>query len=209
MPQWKTLLGDKNIPDYREHNFGYLLYYKQRLFGNATNPFHLPTLQLARFTELSKFIHKLYRKLNGIASKLGTVGPLLYVTGQLFFFSVHKCHQSEPGEQAAQQHVISEMQDRKKRIWFQIIFAPCFVSPSSSFSREVENCAPSSEAKGLQRISNIRSTLQNEGKTKHLFYFVFWKQSNCSANIFHVSQEEAVTPCPGWGERASRLNYKC
>lgn len=95
------------------------------------------------------------------------------MTGQLFFFLVPKRHQSEPGEQAAQQHVISETQDRKKRIWVQIIFAPCFVSPSSSFSREeVENCAPSSEAKGLQRISNIRSILQNESKTKILLCFL-------------------------------------
>lgn len=69
--------------------------------------------RLTRFTELAKFTHKHYSKLYCIASKLGAVGPLLYVAEQLLYFSVRQRHQSGPGEEAAQRHIISETQDRK------------------------------------------------------------------------------------------------
>lgn len=57
-------------------NFRYLLHYKHCLFGNAKKTLHLPTPQLARFTELLKFNPKHSGKVNCTTSKLGTVGPI-------------------------------------------------------------------------------------------------------------------------------------
>lgn len=166
------LQGARNDSDYSEctthPDFQCLLRFKHWLFGGSTKSLHLPTPQ-SLWALLSWPYPKQRGKLRCLTYNFGTVGHFLYMIEQLLYSSVHTCHQngSHFGDSPAAPGIRPRTGSR--RFGFRFFLLPgSHLFPALSTKKKLENCPPSSEARGLQRSSNKRS---DKTKVKQSVFF--------------------------------------